>query len=362
VRMAMPGSGGATGGAARATLLGATVAVAVAVAALTVAASLTHLLGTPRLFGQTWNFGSIQGEHITAREISSIRADRSIAAAAAGEETILDVNGHALGIAAYDTVKRTMAPTTLAGRPPAKADEVLLGTKTFGALGVHLGDRVAVRRGSRTVHVTVVGRGVLPETSFLSLGEGAAMTFAALRSVVPAALPRRLLIRVADGPRREATFRRLESDYFTPRSGVPRVVRDVDAIRGVPLGLAAAIALLAAATLAWTLLLSVRRRRRELAVLKTIGFTRAQIRATIAWHATAVGAVALAAGVPLGYGAGRWIWNVVAAHLGVAPVPVTPGGSLLLVVPAVLLLVNLVAAVPGDLASRTRPAVTLRAE
>src|SRR6185312_3220612 len=101
VRMAMAGSRGATPGAARATLLGATVAVAVAVAALTVAASLTHLLGTPRLFGQTWNFGSIQGEHITAREISSIRADRSIAAAAAGEETILDVNGHALGVAAY---------------------------------------------------------------------------------------------------------------------------------------------------------------------------------------------------------------------------------------------------------------------
>jgi hypothetical protein len=52
----------------------------------------------------------------------------------------------------------------------------------------------------------------------------------------------------------------------------------------------------------------------------------------------------------------------IAAHLGVAPVPVTPAGALLLVVPAVLLLVNLVAAVPGGLAARTRPAVVLRAE
>jgi ABC-type lipoprotein release transport system permease subunit len=272
------------------------------------------------------------------------------------------VNGHALGVAAYDEVKHTVTPTTVAGRPPAKADEVLLGTKTFGALGVHLGDRVAVRRGARTVRMTVVGRGVIPETAFLSLGEGAAMTFAALRGVVPAAFPRRLLIRVADGPRREATLQRLERDYYTPRSGVPRVVRDVDGIHGVPLGLAAVVALLAAATLAWTLLLSVRRRRRELAVLKTLGFTGGQVRAMIAWHATTVGVIALAVGAPLGFGLGRWIWNAVAAHLGVAPETVTPGGSLVLVVPVVLLLVNLVAAGPGGLAARTRPAVVLRAE
>ena len=97
-------------------------------------------------------------------------------------------------------------------------------------------------------------------------------------------------------------------------------------------------------------------------MLKTLGFTRGQVRATIAWHATTVGAIALVAGLPLGFGVGRWIWNVVAEHLGVAPAPVTPGGSLLLVVPAVLLLANVVAALPGGLAARTKPAVVLRAE
>jgi len=272
------------------------------------------------------------------------------------------VNGHALGVAAYDPVKSTVTPTVVAGRAPARADELMLGTRTFAAWGAHLGGRVLVRRGSRTVPMTVVGRGIVPETSFLSLGEGAWMTFATLKRVIPAALPRRLLIGVTDRPGREATLERLERLYYTPRPPVPRVVRDVAAVRAVPLGLAAVVAALAAATLAWTLLLSIRRGRRELAVIKTLGFTRRQVRALIAWHATTIGAIALAAGVPIGWGIGRWIWNVVAAHLGVAPEAITPGGSLLLVVPAVLLLVNLVAAVPGDLAARTRPAVVLRAE
>jgi putative ABC transport system permease protein len=360
--MAIPGARGPTARAARATLLAAAVAVAAAVAALTVAASLTHLLGTPRLYGQTWDFGSLQGPEVTAKDVSGLRADPAITAALAGEEAILDVNGHALGVAAYDPVKRTVTPTVVAGRAPTRPDEVMLGTKTFGAWGAHLGDRVAVRRGSRTVRMTVVGRGIVPETSFLSLGEGAVMTFAALKRVIPAALPRRLLIGVTEGPGREATLQRLEQLYYTPRPPVPRVVRDVAAVRVVPLGLAAVVALLAAATLAWTLLLSVRRGRRELAILETLGFTRRQVRALVAWHATTVGAIALAVGVPLGWGIGRWIWNVVAAHLGVASEPVTPGGSLILVVPAVLLLVNLVAAVPGGLAARTRPAVVLRAE
>lgn len=47
---------------------------------------------------------------------------------------------------------------------------------------------------------------------------------------------------------------------------------------------------------------------------------------------------------------------------GGAPETVTPIPATLLVVPAVLLLVNVAAAVPARLAARTPPAVVLRAE
>ena len=363
VRMAIPGPRGATAGTARATVLGATVAVAVAVAALGVAASLTHLLGTPRLFGQTWDLGSIQGQQVTA-EGDRRRASRSRhhrRGAWSGDDPSGERSRPGRRCLRPDQAYARPHDARRALRRPA-SDEVLLGTKTVDALAVQLGDRVAVRRGSRVVEMTVVGRGVIPETMFLSLGEGVAMTFKALKRLVPAAFPRRLLVRLGDGPRREATLQRLESFYGTPRAGVPRVVRDVRRGPGRAARPRGVVALFAAATLARTLLLSIRRRRRELAVLKTLGFTRGQVRAMVAWHATTVGAIALAAGVPLGLGIGRWIWNVVTAHLGVAPTPITPVGSLLLAVPAVLLLVNVVAAIPGRLAARTKPAVVLRAE
>ena len=362
MRMAVPGAQCATAGTARATMVGAVLAVAVAAAALTVVASLTHLLATPRLFGQTWQFANQQGYGPTARDLARVRTDPAIAAAAFGEDAIVDVGGRSVGVEAYDQIKGAVTPTVVAGRPPTGADELLLGTKTFGALGARLGERIAVRRGTRTVRMTVVGRGILPETSFLSQGEGAAMSFAALKRVVPGAVASRLLVVAAEGPGREAALRRLESYYGTPRAGVPRVVRDVRSVRQVPLVFALLVALVTSATLARALLVSIRRRRREFAILKTLGSTRSQIRAMIAWHATTVGAVAVLVGVPLGLGVGRWLWRAIADQLGVAPATATSTAAVILVAPAVLLLVNLVAAVPARMAARTRPAVVLRAE
>jgi ABC-type lipoprotein release transport system permease subunit len=50
----------------------------------------------------------------------------------------------------------------------------------------------------------------------------------------------------------------------------------------------------------------VRRRRRDLAVLKTLGLTRSQLLKLVSWQASALATVALLAGLPLGALAGRW--------------------------------------------------------
>jgi predicted lysophospholipase L1 biosynthesis ABC-type transport system permease subunit len=85
-------------------------------------------------------------------------------------------------------------------------------------------------------------------------------------------------------------------------------------------------------TMAHTLITSVQRRRHDLAVLKTLGFVRGQVAATIAWRATTFAVVALCLGLPLGVAAG----TVLAA--------------------------NLVAAAPARMASHLRPAAALRSE
>jgi ABC-type lipoprotein release transport system permease subunit len=105
----------------------------------------------------------------------------------------------------------------------------------------------------------------------------------------------------------------------------------------------------------------VRRRRQDLAILKAVGFLGRQVRATVAWQATAIAASGLIIGLPLGVAAGRWAWTLFASGFAIEPVPVI-SPLVLLALPVVLLLANAVAAVPARAAARTQPAVVLRTE
>ena len=361
IRMAGAGTRSATATPSRATMSVGIIAVAVAAATLTLSASLGHLLVTPRLSGMTWDYASYQGLG-TERDAAMVRSDPTIGAASFGEEAVLSIGARRIGVAAFDPIKGALAPTVLAGRAPRALGEVMLGARTFDAIHARLGEPIRLRRAGRSVRLTVVGRGVLPETDFLTLGEGAAMRFGTLKRLVPGAFRSRLLLRIAPGADREAVLERLERTYFMARPGLPRQVLDLAGVRRLPFALAVLVALAAAGTLVRTLLLSIHSRRGELAILKTLGFTRGQVGATVAWQATTIAVVAAAVGLPIGVAAGRWAWNLVAEHLGVAPEIVTPIPATLLVVPAVLLLVNVAAAVPARLAARTPPAVVLRAE
>jgi predicted lysophospholipase L1 biosynthesis ABC-type transport system permease subunit len=104
----------------------------------------------------------------------------------------------------------------------------------------------------------------------------------------------------------------------------------------------------------------VRRRRRELAILKTVGFVARQVRATVAWQATALAGAGVGIGVPLGLLAGRWAWLLFASRVAIVPAPVISPLTLL-AIPAVLLLANAIAAIPARTAARTLPAAVLRA-
>ena len=54
---------------------------------------------------------------------------------------------------------------------------------------------------------------------------------------------------------------------------------------------------------------SVRRRRRDLALLKTLGFTQRQLAAAVAWQATVIGAIGITLGIPLGMVLGHQTGN-----------------------------------------------------
>lgn len=137
-------------------------------------------------------------------------------------------------------------------------------------------------------------------------------------------------------------------------------VRGVQRISAAPWFLAGVLGLLAVGTLAHTLLLTIRRRRRDLAILRTLGFVGRQVRATVAWFAVAIVAPALLLGLPLGIAAGQWGWRLFAAYLAVVPESIAPAAGTLIVALAVVAVANIIAAAPAQIAARVRPANVLR--
>lgn len=129
-----------------------------------------------------------------------------------------------------------------------------------------------------------------------------------------------------------------------------------------PLILGIVLVLFGAATLIHVLVVSVARRRRELGLLKAIGFVRRQVAAAVSWQATTVAAVGIVAGVPSGIIGGRFIWRAFATNPGVVPVAVVPGWALVLLGGGVVLVANLLAAGPAFVSARARAGVLLRSE
>jgi hypothetical protein len=226
--------------------------------------------------------------------------------------------------------------------------------------------------GFRPRRLRIVGTAVFPTISdVLGLGKGATLTVAGLRLLLPPGLPAppldTLLVRFrpgSGGPAGLNAFAAHEArvgQFAVQGPATPTDLVNFGRVQNLPLLLGVALSLLALVTIVHLLLTSVRRRRRDFAVLRSIGFTRSQVRRAVSWQACTLTGVALALGIPVGILCGRLAWQLFATQLGILPVMVLPV-ILVLVVPVALLLAVAVAAVPGESAARARPAEILRSE
>lgn len=116
------------------------------------------------------------------------------------------------------------------------------------------------------------------------------------------------------------------------------------------------------AALVHALLLGLRRRRRDLAVLRVLGLQGRQVTRLVAVHATTIALVGAAIGVPLGVAAGRWVWRQFAEGLNLVVVPVVPVVVVLLVGLAGVVVANLIGLPRAWAARRLSPSAVLRAE
>jgi putative ABC transport system permease protein len=131
-------------------------------------------------------------------------------------------------------------------------------------------------------------------------------------------------------------------------------------VQRLPIVLAGLLATLGIAVFTYLLTTSVRRRRRDLAVLKALGFARREVRVVLGAQATVVAAITAFVGVPLGIVAGRIAWVALAGRLGVPARPVVELPVIALIVVFTMVTANIVGAIPGFFAARVRPATVLR--
>ena len=363
-------------------LAGAVVAVLAVTAALTFGASLDALVTSP--WQQGWNWDVLVGNPNTATDpagyvVPRLAGDRLLGSYSALTDLNAGfaVDGRAVGtVLVFDPLKGAVFPPLLDGHPPRGRGEIVLGDSTLSQIGRHVGQTVTVWTPAGTTTMRIVGRMIVPSIADLftnGLGEGA---------WVPVRYFQRLKAKLAGRPNEPPFFYQLYAVRYAP--GVPparalaRLRRDFGAtvLRQVPgenivnlqsvgrfpLVLAALAACLGAIALSNTMTVFVRRRRRDLAILKALGFSKRQNAATVAWQATSFMLAALALGLPLGVAAGRWAWYLAAAQLESAAPPVVPVAVIALIVPAALLAGNALAALPARAAVRTGPGVVLRQE
>ncbi len=128
---------------------------------------------------------------------------------------------------------------------------------------------------------------------------------------------------------------------------LPAEIINYKTMGSMPAILASGLAFGAVVALGLTLAASVRRRRRDLALLKALGFTRVQLGGTVGWQATITSVLGTIVGVPLGIFTGKALWDVFAHELDVVPSPTVPVLAVVLVAVGTVVLANLVALLPG---------------
>jgi hypothetical protein len=251
---------------------------------------------------------------------------------------------------------------------------VALGATTMQQLHVHLGDQVRVSISvipGFTKAMTIVGTVVVPALSEAQyLGKGAVLPALASTSLVPkrflAAVPQpgEAFVTFAPGQMTPAGVARLKAqvgpEYAVLLAQPPSDVVSFGDQHDLPLALSSLLGGEALATLTLTLAATTSRRRRDLAVLKSIGCTPRQVRGIVAWQASVTAALGVVVGVPAGIALGRWLWDLVAQQLGIVPDAIVPGASVIFIVAGALVVANLVASLPGEVAARVPPASVLR--
>jgi len=390
-RYALESPPGRRRGVVRANLVGSVVSVTAVVAAVVFGSSLSGLVSHPVRYGWNWNvlmqaqggYGNYQGYDLG----KLMAAQPGVRGWSTFAFTQLPIDGQSVPVLGLATHKGAVEPPTFSGSPLNGPDQIELGESSLHQLGKRIGDTVIVGTGATKRRLTIVGTVTLPSvglllTDHVSLGRGAMLPEDTLLSIEHlnahqqrqdaslSALPSTIVVDLDPGARAGPLVHRIvAADPDNQPGGLYRLERVLGApvandaqMGSQPLTLAVVLTVAVLLSLAATVLSGARRRRRELAVLKSLGMTRRQVRAIVVWQTSTVLFIAAVVGLALGLAVGRWVWVSFATSIGVVPVTTIPLGVLLLGLLGLVLAGNALTAVPGVVAARTPTTTSLRTE
>ena len=336
-------------------------AVATIASIAIVATTLTFVSNDQRAAGFPWDYKIALGPEGEVTDDALALVEDKAERLTIASEGYTTVNGRPSFVMGLQDVKGSSDLSLFSGRPPRAPDEIVVGRKAADDLDVRVGDTVAVDGET----FTLVGIGIVPIVNTDQRHAGAVVTTAGFERVEPAegeADGRTMLIAWAPDTDVAATTDEIgATQLFGEDPFRPTDLDNLQQIGVIPQALILFLALVGLAAMGHALVSVARWRRRDLATLRALGLTGADVKWAIAWQSWAMAALSIVVGLPAGLVIGRAAWQALADSLGTVASSQLPS-SIFGLVPAAGVAASLVAIPVAWHTAKNSAATALRTE
>lgn len=342
--------------------------VALLVGALVFGFSLNRLIDEPFRYGVGYDFaaGNDGSEAVPSELIGVISETPGITSAILYSTDHARRNDTDVELLGMQHVRGSGAPMVTAGTLPFSSEEIVLGRTTARELGVSVGDPIELTGVTGTATFRVTGLAVIPGFGANEgVGRGAMLTMEGLVRLDRAAQPNVVAVRFESGPDADDALRKVAvAAGSDPRELPfrPAVIVNLGRIRNIPFVLALLIGALSLLTVVNIVVSSVRYRRREFAILRSLGAGGGWIGRAMHWQASLLLIVPAMIGAGAGIALGRHVFIAFATDMGAIDDPSVPSMTIALLVLSLVLIANLAALPPGRAVRRVAPAAQLHVD
>lgn len=334
-----------SGGSTIAPLVGLALVVATVVGAVTFGASMGRLIDEP---GRSGNFDAAVGQggdEIAPEVMDALLADPDVESVIPMSNAVVSLGSRSIDLTGYDVVRGSYEPVVIEGHAPTNADEAMMGQVTARDNGLDVGDRFEVTGPAGPVAFTVSGIGVITSIDGGDgVGSGGMIDVDGMRRIDPHATYGSAVIDLRGGTAAGSfALGSLDGSVALGALDPPAAIFNLQRVRDIPYVVGGLLAVLALLALGHQLVLSVRHRRHDLAVIRAIGGPGRWVAGVVHWQVTFWVVALVAIAVPAGVVVGRLVYGAFVERIGAQPGATVPILVIVVGAAGLVALANLVA-------------------